>query len=124
MRPRTRVVAAVLAAGLLAGSAGAAAAPWGGATARAADPTPSPAAIDPDAPPGEPLIPYITALLVASGVLAATGFALMRARRERAPDVRRRRLASVWTCGACGQPNAGDRESCFACAAARGPAPS
>ena len=82
--------------------------------ARAEDATPVPDAVALD-PGAEPLVPYIVALLVASGVLVVVGVVAMQVNRAPA----RPRQLDLWACPACGTSNAGDRDSCYACGAAR-----
>ncbi len=90
-------------------------------TALAADPTadPGPATVEVDLG-AEPLVPYIAALVVTSAVLIVVGFVAMQVNRRPTPGARLARDA-WWQCRACATSNAGDRETCFACAAPRTP---
>ncbi len=86
-------------------------------------------ALDPTADPGpstvevnlgaDPLMPYIVALLVMSGVLAMVGFVAMQVNRKPPAGARRRGQNAWWPCGSCATSNAGDRDTCYACAAPR-----
>jgi hypothetical protein len=90
--------------------------------ALADDPTPGPDTVNVD-PGKEPLMPYIVALLVASGVLVVVGVVAVQVNRASGRRAGAGRGLALWTCPACGTTNAGDRETCYACGAARTRAP-
>lgn len=86
-------------------------------------------ALDPTADPrpptvevnlgAEPLLPYIVALLVMSGVLAVVGFVAMQVNRKPPTGARAKGRNAWWPCSSCATSNAGDRDTCYACAAPR-----
>lgn len=88
----------------------------------AADPTvaPGPATVEVNLG-AEPLMPYIVALVVTSVVLIVVGVVAMQVNRRPPPGSRRPGRRAWWTCTACSMVNSADRETCFACEAARTP---
>jgi hypothetical protein len=115
LRPALAALVPLLAAAWLAIAFALAVAP----ATRADDPTPDAGAVPQTvdiALGSEPLVPYIVALLVTSGVLVVVGLVAMRV--DRAPSAAARaRRAALWTCAACSTENAGDRVTCFGCGA-------
>ena len=69
---------------------------------------------------GEPLLPYVVALLVAGVTLLIVGILVVVTGRGRpATRPRTRGGAGWWRCPACGADNAPDRPDCYACMAPR-----
>ena len=87
----------------------------------AADPTVAPglATVEVDRG-GDPRLPSIAALRLTRVVLIVVGVVAMQVNRKPGEGARRRRRAAWWACPACATSNAGDRDTCFACAAPRG----
>ncbi len=76
------------------------------------------AATDPVA--GDPLLPYVVALLVAGVTLLIVGIlVVVTGRGKPANGSRTRAGAGWWTCPACGAHNSPDRPDCYACMAPR-----
>ncbi len=69
---------------------------------------------------GDPLVPYIVALLVAGLTLLVVGIVVVvSGRRKTADDRRTRAAAGWWRCEICDAENASDRRECYACQAPR-----
>ncbi len=69
---------------------------------------------------GDPLLPYIVALLVAGLTLLIVGIVVVVTGRGRTASDRRTRVAAGWwRCETCGADNAPDRRECYACQAPR-----
>ena len=65
---------------------------------------------------GDPLVPYIVALLVAGLTLLVVGIVVVvSGRRKTADDRRTRAAAGWWRCEICDAENASDRGECYAC---------
>ncbi len=69
---------------------------------------------------GDPLLPYIVALLVAGLTLLIVGIVVVVSGRGKTADARRTRAAAGWwRCSICDADNASDRSECYACQAPR-----
>jgi len=69
---------------------------------------------------GDPLLPYVVALLVAGLTLLILGILVVVTGRGKSGASRRTQVdAGWWACRACGAHNAPDRTECYACRASR-----
>lgn len=68
------------------------------------------------APAGDPLVPFLAAI-VATAVILVAVFLYARRLKSEATDLERSSPAdlTLWACASCGQANVAGRSACFAC---------
>ena len=90
--------------------------------ARADGATPAPSVVTTDVViGGEPLLPYVVALLVMSAVFMVVGIVAVLVNRRPSRPARGRGQPAWWTCATCGTHNVDDRDTCYACGSGRAP---